>query len=69
MKKIFILICLTLFYFSNSLAVTLYEALNQTYQSLKRYGLKTLTISTVIGWLKITSRVEVTRILKLTFIS
>ena len=33
MKKIFILISLTLFYFSNSFAVTLYEALNQTYKS------------------------------------
>ena len=33
MKKIFILISLTLFYFSNSFAVTLYEALNQTYKN------------------------------------
>ena len=33
MKKIFILISLTLFYFSNSFAITLYEALNQTYQN------------------------------------
>ncbi len=33
MKKIFILISLTLFYFSNSFAITLYEALNQTYKS------------------------------------
>ena len=33
MKKIFILIGLTLFYFSNSFAITLYEALNQTYKS------------------------------------
>ena len=32
-KKIFILISLTLFYFSNSSAVTLYEALNQTYKN------------------------------------
>ncbi len=33
MKKIFILISLTLFYFSNSFAITLYKALNQTYKS------------------------------------
>ena len=33
MKKILILISLTLFYFSNALAVTLYDALNQTYQN------------------------------------
>ena len=33
MKKIFILISLTLFYFSNSFAVTLYEALKQTYKN------------------------------------
>ena len=33
MRKILILISLTLFYFSNALAVTLYDALNQTYQN------------------------------------
>ena len=33
MKKILILICLTLFNFSNVAAVTLYDALNQTYQN------------------------------------
>ena len=33
MKKFFILISLTLFYFNNVLAVTLYDALNQTYQN------------------------------------
>jgi outer membrane protein len=33
MKKILILICLTLFNFSNASAVTLYDALNQTYQN------------------------------------
>ena len=33
MKKILILICLTLLYFSNVSAVTLYDALNQTYQN------------------------------------
>ena len=33
MKKILILISLTLFYFGNALAVTLYDALNQTYQN------------------------------------
>ena len=33
MKKILILISLTLFYFSNASAVTLYDALNQTYQN------------------------------------
>ena len=33
MKKIFILISLILFNFSNALAVTLYDALNQTYQN------------------------------------
>ena len=33
MKKILILICLTLFNFSNATAVTLYDALNQTYQN------------------------------------
>jgi outer membrane protein len=33
MKKIFILICLTLFNFSNVSAVTLYDALNQAYQN------------------------------------
>ena len=33
MKKILILICLSLFNFNNVLAVTLYEALNQTYQN------------------------------------
>ena len=33
MKKIFILISLILFNFSNALAVTLYDALNQTYRN------------------------------------
>ncbi len=33
MRKILILISLTLFYFGNALAVTLYDALNQTYQN------------------------------------
>ena len=33
MKKILILICLTLFYFNSVSAVTLYDALNQTYQN------------------------------------
>ena len=33
MKKILILICLTLFNFSNVYAVTLYDALNQAYQN------------------------------------
>ena len=33
MKKILILVSLTLFSFSNALAVTLYDALNQTYQN------------------------------------
>ena len=33
MKKILILISLTLFYFGNAFAVTLYYALNQTYQN------------------------------------
>ena len=33
MKKILILISLTLFCFSNASAVTLYDALNQTYQN------------------------------------
>ena len=33
MKKILILICLTLFGFSKAFAVTLYDALNQTYQN------------------------------------
>ena len=33
MKKILILICLTLFNFSNVSAVTLFDALNQTYQN------------------------------------
>ena len=33
MKKILILSCLTLFNFSNVIAVTLYDALNQTYQN------------------------------------
>ena len=33
MKKIFILFVLTLFYFGNANAVTLYDALNQTYQN------------------------------------
>ena len=33
MKKILTLISLTLFYFGNALAVTLYDALNQTYQN------------------------------------
>ena len=33
MKKILILISLTLLYFSNVSAVTLYDALNQTYQN------------------------------------
>jgi len=33
MKKLLILISLTLFSFSNALAVTLYDALNQTYQN------------------------------------
>ena len=33
MKKILILTCLSLFNFNNVLAVTLYEALNQTYQN------------------------------------
>ena len=33
MKKILILISLTVFSFSNAIAVTLYEALNQTYQN------------------------------------
>ena len=33
MKKLLTLISLTLFSFSNALAVTLYDALNQTYQN------------------------------------
>jgi len=33
MKKLLILIGLTLFNFSSAFAVTLYEALNQTYQN------------------------------------
>ena len=33
MKKIFLLISLSLFYFSNAFSVTLYDALNQTYQN------------------------------------
>ena len=33
MKKIILLISLSLFYFNNALAVTLYDALNQTYQN------------------------------------
>ena len=33
MKKFFILISLILFNFSNALAVTLYDALNQTYRN------------------------------------
>ena len=33
MKKILIITSLTLFYFGNALAVTLYDALNQTYQN------------------------------------
>ena len=33
MKKILILICLSLFYFSNAVAVTLLDALNQTYKN------------------------------------
>ena len=33
MKKLLILICLTLFNFSNAFAVTLYDALNQTYKN------------------------------------
>ena len=33
MKKILILICLTLFNFSNVSAVTLFDALNLTYQN------------------------------------
>ncbi len=33
MKKIFVLISLSLFYFSNAFSVTLYDALNQTYQN------------------------------------
>ena len=33
MKKILIIISLTVFSFSNAIAVTLYDALNQTYQN------------------------------------
>ena len=33
MKKILLLISLSLFYFSNAFSVTLYDALNQTYQN------------------------------------
>ena len=33
MKKILILVSLTLFNFNNAVAVTLYDALNQTYQN------------------------------------
>ena len=33
MKKILIIISLTVFGFSNAIAVTLYDALNQTYQN------------------------------------
>ena len=33
MKKFLILICLTVFNYSNALAVTLYDALNLTYQN------------------------------------
>ena len=33
MKKLLILIILTVFSFSNAIAVTLYDALNQTYQN------------------------------------
>ena len=33
MKKIFIIVIASIFYFSNAIAVTLYDALNQTYQN------------------------------------
>ena len=33
MKKLLILVSLTLLSFSNAIAVTLYDALNQTYQN------------------------------------
>ena len=33
MKKLLILVSLTVFSFSNAIAVTLYDALNQTYQN------------------------------------
>ena len=33
MKKILIIVSLTLFNFNNAVAVTLYDALNQTYQN------------------------------------
>ena len=33
MKKVVIIICLTFFNFSSALSVTLYDALNQTYQN------------------------------------
>ncbi len=33
MKKLLILVSLTMFSFSNAIAVTLYDALNQTYQN------------------------------------
>ena len=34
MKRILLLISLSLFYFSNAFSVTLYDALNQTYQRI-----------------------------------
>ena len=33
MKKIFLIVIVSIFYFSNALAVTLLDALNQTYQN------------------------------------
>ena len=44
MKKTLILISLTLFYFGNALAVTLYDALNQTYRRCYKFSYSTKVI-------------------------
>ena len=55
MKKTLILICLTLFNFGNVAAVTLYDALNQTYQNniqlnAERENLKAKNFSLLQKW-------------------
>ena len=42
MKKILVLISLSLFYFSNAFSVTLYDALNQTYQRITQNMFKNM---------------------------
>ena len=42
MKKIFIIVIVSILYFSNAIAVTLYDSLNQTYQRITQNMFKNM---------------------------